>query len=213
MKNKTSITFLICLILGACQQNTDTPTQVSEKYWQAINSGDLSTAKSLVTKESQGNLIDYFSLPDNKKITLNEIKLGKEKTSIHTTITSLPANTNNTDQFYFETILVLQNGEWKIDAALTQIPTVEDIDSAPGDNQLSDALDKNLESMNETLEQSSDILNEFMQKGSKELSDSLLKGMNKMNESLRDAIDKMKQRQKDQESTDLDRDKNGQGLI
>lgn len=213
MKNKISITFLICLGLGACQQNTDTPTQVSEKYWQAINSGDLATAKSLVTKNTQANIIDYFALPDDKKITLDEIKLGKEQTSVHTTITSKSANANNADQFDFDTILVLQNGEWKIDAALTQIPTAEEIDSAQSADQLSDALDKNLDSMNEALEQGTDILNNFLQQGSKEMSDSLLKGMNEMNESLRDAIDKMKQRRNQEDSAQPPTDNNGEGLI
>ena len=212
MKHSILITLLACICLSACQQNTSTPTQVSEKYWKALKSGDITTAKSLVSKNTQANLDSYLALPDDKRLTLDNIKFGEEKTTVHTTITSQTSDTNqnqDSDQFDFETILVLEDGEWKIDASRTQIPTPQKAD----DKQFSDALQENLESMDEVLEEGADMLNEFMQEGSKEMSESLLKGMNKMNESLREAIENMKQRREQQDSPQPPADENGEGLI
>ena len=127
---------------------------------------------------------------------------------VHTTITNQPATTNqsqNPNQINFDTLLVMEDGEWKIDAAHTQLPTLKQSNKPSNSNQLSDALQKNLDSMDEAIEQGSDMLNNFLQEGSKEMSESLLKGMNKMNESLREAIEKMKQRR--------EHENNDEGLI
>lgn len=216
MKHTLSIAFLACFGLSACQQYTDSPSQVAEKYWHALKSGDFTSAKGLVTKETRTNIDNYFALPDDKKIALDSIKLSNEMAIVHTTITNHPATTNqsqNSNQINFDTILILEDGEWKIDAARTHLPTLKQANKPSNGNQLSDALQKNLDSMDEAIEQGSDMLNNFLQQGSKEMSDSLLKGMNEMNKSLRDAIDKMKQRRNQEDSVQPPTNNNGEGLI
>ena len=212
---------ILCVLLAssflvACQQNTDSPKQVAKKYWQALKSGDTVTTKQLVSKNTQTNLDNYLALPDNQKMALDEIKLGEEKTTVHTTITSLTSNASqnqSASHVNFETILILEEGKWRVDASRTQIPVPQKQETPSKDNQLSESLQKNLDSMDEALEEGADMLNEFMQEGSKEMSDSLLKGMNKMNESLREAIEKMKQRREQQDSLQPPANENGEGLI
>lgn len=216
MKHTILFALLACTSLAACQQTIDTPKQVSEKYWNALKSGDIATAKSLVSKNTQANFDSYLALPDDKRITLENIKLGEEKTTVHTTITSQASDTNqnqDSDQFDFETILVLEDGQWKIDASRTQVPVPQRQEQPSSNDQLSEALQENLDSMNEALEEGADMLNEFMQEGSREMSESLLKGMNKMNESLREAIENMKQRREQQDSPQPPANENGEGLI
>ena len=201
MKHILLITFLSFFVLSACQQ-TSTPEQVAEQYWQALKNGDNATAKKLVSKNSQKDLDNYLSLPDENIPALNGIKLGATKTSINTTIN---------DQINFETILVLEQGKWKIDASRSQPLASQQPDQPSDFDQLSGELQEN---MGQALEEGTDMLNKFMEEGSKEMSESLLKGMNKMNEALREATEKMKQRREQQDTPQQPPAKdNGEGLI
>lgn len=222
MKSLTLITLLACLSLTACKENTETPKLVSQKYWQALKNGDIATAKSLVSTNTQTDLQTYLSLPDDEKTALDNIELGTEQAIVSTLIT-VKSTVNDTNQIHdpdadhpinFETVLVLENGQWKIDASRTQVPAPKKPIISSNDKHLPDALQENLDSMDDALEQGTDMLNEFMREGSKEMSDSLLKGMNKMNDTLKDAIDKMKKRRELQEDAEPStNNKNGEGLI
>jgi hypothetical protein len=216
MKHSIFFILLAYTSLTACQQNTDSPKQVAEKYWQALKNGDTEIAKQLVSKNSQTNFDSYLALPDDKRIALDRIKLDDEKTTVHTTITSQTSNANQdqtSEHVDFETTLVMEGGQWKIDAARSHAPSPQQQAEPFNDDQLSEALQKNLDSMDEALEEGADMLNEFVQEGSREMNESLLKGMNKLNESLHEAIEKMKQRREQQESSPPPANENGEGLL
>jgi len=216
MKQLKLLALLTCISLTACEQSAESPKQVAEQYWQALKSGDIASAKKLVSNNTQTDLENYLALPGEEKIALDEINLGEEYATVTTIIASKTdigtsqAQTPNTDHHIsFDTVLILEQGKWKIDASRTQVPAPQ-----KPEEQSSDALQENLNSMDEVLEQGADMLNEFLQEGSKEMSESLLKGMNKMNESLREALEKMKQRrQMEEKSPPTTEDKNGEGLI
>ncbi len=201
MKHTLLIIFLSFFALSACQQ-TSTPEQVAEQFWQALQSGDIAAAKKLVSKNSQNDLDNYLSRLDENKPALSSIKLGETKISINTTIN---------DQTNFETILILEGSEWKIDPSHSQPPTPQLPEQSSDFDQLSDELQEN---MGQAFEEGTDMLNKFMEEGSKEMSESLLKGMNKMNEALREATEKMKQRREQQDTPQQPPAKdNGEGLI
>ena len=213
MNHSTILILLTCISLSACQHSSDNPKLVAEKYWQAIKTGDITAAKQFVSSNSQANLDAYLTLPDEEKMPLSNIDLGDELATVTTYITDKPTTIDNTESISFETVLVMENGQWKIDASRTQVPapikTVE-----PPKNSLSDSLQENLNTMDDALEEGADILNKLMQEGSKEMSDSLLKGMNKMNDALKEAVEKMKQRQEQQEKPESGSgNKNDEGLI
>lgn len=221
MKYSTLLALLASIGLTACQQDIDTPKQVTEQYWQAFKNGDIAGARTLATQNSQSNIDSYLALPDDEKNSLNGIILGEEL-AIVSTIISIQTKTTDPSQsatkkesVKFDTVLMLENGQWKVDASRTQNPARQEAVDTSIDDQLSDALQQNLESLDEAMEQGADVLNKFMQEGSKEMSESLLKGMNKMNETMREAIEKMKQRREQQDSpTNPDSEKeNGEGLI
>ena len=210
MKLSTILIVLASINLIACQQETDSPRQVTEKYWRALKNGDSETARQLVSNTSQHDFDQEMARPENIKIPLNEISVGTEQMTVTTIITS------NGQHIAFDTVLIQENGDWKIDVSRTQIPVVQ-AGEPQTEAPLPDALQENLDSMNEALEEGADMLNEFMHEGSKEMSESLLKGMEKMNESLREAMDKMKERREQQESeqapADQNNNGNGEGLI
>ena len=219
MKLSNTLIILSCLSLAACLENANTPKQVSEQYWQAIKNGDITAAKKLVTKGSQPDMDNYFALSSEDKISLDEILLSDEHARVKTTVISKTTNLDQTEQeksrTAFDTILVLEDGHWKIDTSRSQLPSLEKTADVSSD-QLSEAFQENLDTMDEALGEGAEILNKFMQEGSKEMSETLLKGMNKMNESLREAVEKMKQRreqQKQEQPANEPESQNGEGLL
>lgn len=210
MKHSTIFILLTCLSLSACQQSTESPKLIAEKYWQSLKTGDFSTAKKLVSTTTQANLDEYLALADEEKSPLTNIEFGSELATVTTLISDNP---NAIETNSFETILVMENGQWKIDASRTQVPAPKK-PVEPTQKPLSDSLQENLNTMDDALEEGADILNKFMHEGSKEMSDSLLKGMNKMNEALKEAVEKMKQRREQQETPESDTNyKTEEGLI
>ncbi|MCW8922350.1 MAG: hypothetical protein OQK69_01785 [Gammaproteobacteria bacterium] len=221
MQNTTIFALLACTFLTACQQTSNTPKQVAEQYWQALQHGDIAAAKKLVSKNSQASLDNYLALPDEQKILIDKVSLGREQASVTTIINpdavsgNAPQNQHIEKQMHsLESILILEDGQWKIDASLTQAPVSPLPEASPNLDQLSEALQKNLESMDQAIEQGTGMLNELMKEGSKEMSESLLEGMNKMSEALRQATEKMKQRREQQQTpAPPPADNNGEGLI
>lgn len=200
--------------LSACQPNTETPSQVTKNYWQALKNNDLVAASKLASKDSQSDLSHYFKLLDEEKIPLDEIYLGAERATVMTNIrpesttieTAPPGSPADLPEITFETVLVLEEGQWKVDATRTQTPLLQKPAELSPDAPL-----------NEALQESAEMLNQFMREGSREMSETFLEGMNKMNETLREAIDKMRQRREQQQPpqppADENNDANGAGLI
>lgn len=211
MKHLISSIFAI-ITLTACQSTANSPKQVAEQYWQALQKGDTETARKLVSQDTQQSLENFLALPATERNSFNTVSLGTEQSSVATIIGTPDADTNNQQQF--NTVLIMENGSWKINASHTLEAAADVIINKPDQE---DSLQQKLDSMDKALEEGTDILNEFMQEGSKEMSESLLKGMNKMNESLRDAIEKMKRRREQQnhpeQPADDIQEKNGEGLL
>lgn len=208
MKILHSFILLTSISLTACQLQTDSPRQVTEQYWQALKNGNSAAARQLVSSSSQPEFDQEEALPADNKLPLDDISLGTEQMTVTTIIT------HNGQHIAFDTVLVQQDCEWKIDASRTHIPAIK-TPEAPAEEQIPDALQENLDSMSESLEEGAELLNELMQEGSKEMSESLRKGMDKMNEALREAMEKMKQRREQQESEPApeQQNNNGEGLL
>ncbi|MDT8451222.1 MAG: hypothetical protein RQ936_00585 [Gammaproteobacteria bacterium] len=222
MKYSTFITLLAVISLSACQPNSETPSQVTKNYWQALKNNDLVAASKLVTKDSQSDLSHYFKLPHEEKIPLDEIYLGAERATVTTIIrsesttidTAPPGSLAVLPEITFETILILEDGQWKVDVTRTQTPVLQKPDELSPDTPSSDL---DTAPLNEALQESAEMLNQFMREGSREMSETFLEGMNKMNEALREAIDKMKQRREQQEPaqppTNENNDAENEGVI
>ena len=117
---KLLITSFVLLLVSACMEKADTPKQVTEKYWDALRVGDQVAARKLVSKGTQQNLDAYLALKPDQKTSLGKISLGAEQTTVTTII--YPINAAPGIQHETETLLILEDGLWKIDAARTQVP-------------------------------------------------------------------------------------------
>ncbi len=203
MQYSAFISLLAVISLSACQPSTESPGQVTKEYWQALKNNDLTSASELVSENSQSHLSRYFELPNEEKIPLHEIYVGAEYATVTTVISPESSATeeatgqsqSDIPTMTFETILTLEDGRWKVDAARTQNPVLQVPDQSSDDaSSYPDTAP-----LNEALQESAEMLNQFMREGSREMSETFLEGMNKMNETLREAIDKMKQRREQQE--------------
>lgn len=202
-------TLFLSFFLTACMHQADDPREVASSYWQALKNGDNETARSLVSTESQQAFDDYTALPADSKTAIGNVSLGTEKTTI---ITLVYPDGNVPDDFdTFDTVLVMEDGKWRIDAERTIIPR-----PAPSDreldelaDQLSESMQENIDSLEEAMNEGMKLLDEALREGSRDMGESMLKGMEEMNRALRESIEEM---QKQREES-RDKEAEGEGLI
>ena len=219
MNTKLLLALTLSLTLSACIEGKNTPKQVAQKYWDALQKGDHETARQLTSKESQQELDEYLTLPPEQKTTLDIIELGTQQAVVNTVI--YPREEAPDSHHNIETVLVLENGDWKVDASRTQppppkTPTEQELEELA--QQLSESMQDNIDSMDGALTEGMKMLNEALRDGSKEMGESMLKLMDDLNKSMKQSIDKMKQRnqhKKQEEPKDeLQPDPNrGEGMI
>lgn len=198
MKNTLLILFVPVLL--ACSQPAENPRDVARKYWQALKSGNAEAARKLVSTGTQSDFENYLALSPEQKTPIGEINLGTEKTTV---VTIIYPDADTPDEYRaFDTVLVLENGQWKIDASNSVPPepaahTDHEMDELA--EQLSDSMQENLDSIEDTMSEGMRMLNEALREGSHQMGESLLRGMEEMNRSLKESIEKMQQRRKQQQ--------------
>jgi len=196
IKQSFFLLILTSLLLSACTQPAEDPKVIADKYWKYIQSGNIDEAKKLASINSQPVLQQHRNRIDQN----TQINNAGAKTIINTTVTTIDAD-NNRHSETFNTVLVLQQGQWKVDVEQSQIPP------APGEtekqikqlaNELSESMQENIESMDDAMNQGMQLLNEALRDGSKEMGDSLLQMMDELNTTMQKSINKMKQRREQQ---------------
>ncbi len=158
-----------------------------------MQTGNIKEAEKLVTINSRRMLQDHSKRMDS----ITQLNNGEATTIVSTTITTIDPTNNYHHTETFNTILVLQQGQWKVDLNNSQIPPTpstkkEEMEKLA--DELSESMQENIESIDETMNQGMQMLNEALQEGSKEMGDSLLHLMNELNNSMQESINKMKKR-------------------
>jgi uncharacterized protein YicC (UPF0701 family) len=186
---KKIFAFAACLLLGGCMQAAD-PKDIAQQYWQAMQAGDYAKARSMVSSSTQFTFDQYAKLPANEKTPLNAVALTDTRAVVTTII-----NTGNSSA-QFNTVLVLENGQWEVDANETHIPpATSSLEQNLNDmvKQLSSAMDGNVDQMKKTLSKGVDMLNDVVQNRSQEISESVNTKMKQLNQSIQDAMRKLEQ--------------------
>jgi mevalonate kinase len=132
---------------------------------------------------------------------ITQLDNSKARTIVSTTITRTNPDTNYRQTETFDTVLVLQQGEWKVDLNNTHIPpspSEREEELQQLKQELSESMQENIESMDDAMSEGMQILNEALQEGSKEMGDSLLHMMNELNKTMQESIEKMKERRQQQ---------------
>ena len=187
------LTVLLSVSLFACNQAAEDPKSVADKFWQHMQTGNTIEAKKLVSTNSHA----AFTKLKDKIATIQQLKNNDAITIVNTTITSAEPDNSYTHTQTFDTILVLQDGQWKIDADRTHAPlspSAKEKEMQELADKLSGSMQENVESIDKAMTQGMKMLNEAMRDGSKEMGESFLHMMNELNSSMQKSIDKMKQR-------------------
>jgi len=188
---------LSALALSACNQQAEDPKTVADKYWQNMQTGNIAEAEKLVTTDSRNAL----PAQTERMTSIATVDNGEARTIVTTTITTTKPDTDYRQIETFDTVLVLQQGQWKVDLNNTEVPpspTAREEQLQQLKQELSESMKENVESMDEAMTQGMEMLNEALQEGSKEMGDSLLEMMNELNSTMKESIEKMKQRREQQ---------------
>ena len=100
--------------------NAESQLAVAKGFWDAMNAKDIQAARSFVTKGSADKLqIKDKDTTASCKVTFGDIKIEDNKTTIETT---MQTNDGTTEfQVQMQTILVKEEGQWKVDAEQTMM--------------------------------------------------------------------------------------------
>ena len=210
---KTSIALLLTtLLFTSCADTTDNPSQVAEKYWRAIQQGDTETAKQLITSSSNAKFNEHIKSLENT--TIDNFVVDNEKTTVTTIIN--PEAPVPGDELIFETRLLLENYQWKIDLNNTQVPqlSLKEKELKTLADELSKTMQKNVDSMEDVLGEGMGMLNDVLRDGSEEMGKSMLEAMKGLNDKMKESIERMKEhRNKNDAKPKQTDDISGEGLI
>ncbi len=188
---------LFSLLLTGCNQPVDNPKTVADKYWQHIQAGNLVEAEKLATANSQTALQQH-----QQRLSANtSLSNDNATTTVTTTITTVDPSTNYQHQETFSTVLVIHQGQWKVDANRSTIPPEADAQEKEI-QQLSDefaqSMQENVKSLDEAMTKGMQMLNETLRDSSQEMGGTLLNLMNKLNSTMQKSIENMEQRREQQ---------------
>lgn len=209
MKPARLLFALFLLAQAACSQ-ADDPKHVADSYWQALRSGDVEAARALVSSDSRQAFRTFVESPENLAAA-GEIELGAQTARVATVL--YPASAPD-DSRAFDTLLVLENGEWKIDAEHTRVPPAT-AGKGPEEQAvpMSESMQENIDSMEQSLSESMEMLHETLREGSREMGESLLRGMQELNRSMRESIEQMRERRERESPAPAPPAADGQGAI
>ena len=192
-----TLILLLSISLVACTQTENDPAIVANKYWQHLQAGNFTEAEKLVSSDSHHAL----SAHSERMTSISTLDNGEAKTIVNTTITTIDPKRNISHTQTFNTVLVLQHGQWKVDANQSPLPpqpTTKEEELQQLTVELSGSMQENIESIDEAMTQGMEMLNEALHEGSKEMGESMLQMMDELNNTMQESIDKMKQRRQQQ---------------
>ena len=203
-------TLFLALFLSACMHQAENPRDVASRYWQALKNGDEAAARNLVASNSLQAFDDYIGAPAEQKTAIGEVNLGAEQTTVITII--YPDSSAPDDFETFDTVMVLEDGHWKIDLERTNVPRPPPSERELEElaEQLSDSMQENIDSIEEAMKQGLQMLDNALREGSRDMGESMLKGMEEMNRALRDSIEEMQKRREPQKPQ---KEGDGEGMI
>ena len=196
VKQKIGYLLLVLMFaatLAGCSDN-NSPTVVSQSFWQAMAAGNLAAAKKLATAGS----MDGVSVTDDREVTnlqFGDVSEEGGYTLVATEFDSV--NSGSTVAMSFETVLEQEQGQWRVNFNRT-IKSMLGSSFEQLQNALSESITEAGESIGEavnevmvdTVEEMSDVLQgaaEEMQKAADELRDSL---QDEADETLNDKTDR-----------------------
>ncbi len=169
MRGLRAVVAALPLVL-ACGAPAPSPQQVCERFWEALRTGDVATAKACASASS-ATLVD--TLRDDRRI--EEVLLGETLQSESSAIvrTSLVTSIGE-DRFdtTFDTHLVREAEEWRVDVHATQREMTTAIFAASL-RQMGEALGQGVQEFSEALEEGTEEMKRAIREALEELEEEL----------------------------------------
>ncbi|NIM19873.1 MAG: hypothetical protein GTO51_06470 [Candidatus Latescibacteria bacterium] len=113
------LAFLIPLIFS-CSSGEDESLAVAKAFWQALEDQDIEKARSYATKETAASLKPNDNEEDKDvDIVFGEVTFEDGKSIVETTMRASDDETSM--DIPLKTVLVKEEGEWKVDVNLTMM--------------------------------------------------------------------------------------------
>jgi hypothetical protein len=166
---RVHLTYLTAVLFITGCAGGDDPRAIADAFWTASKEGDVERAKTYVAEGSTAKIQN----PDESGSSVGEFTLGEsaidgDRATVETTVTS--AGTQEME-LSFQTVLVRQEGAWKVDLDQT---TGEMMKSLFG-GSMGDFAEKMGQAMGEALGEGMKAMGEGMAQGLKAAADSLEK--------------------------------------
>jgi ElaB/YqjD/DUF883 family membrane-anchored ribosome-binding protein len=195
---RTIAIFALVTAVTGCLQKSDDPKAIADHYWQLLKEGKYTQAEKYLTRDSRHRISDDAKLIDS----IGKLENGEARTIVTTTITRINPKTRYSYQQTFNTVMVLEDGEWKIDANQSTIPapmSENDQKMQQFSDDFSNEMDKKMKSIDRNMKEGIKTLNEMFEQGSQEMEQSLIEMMDQLDKSMNESIDRLKQRREQQQ--------------
>lgn len=114
---KVLVVLVVVATMAGCRSGAQDPKQVAQQFWNAVRVGDFEKVKPLVTRASAQSMKPEEKGDFNKEgeVVVGAAKVEGERALVETTIKdkgfTIP----------FQTIVVKEEGKWKVDADQTMV--------------------------------------------------------------------------------------------
>jgi hypothetical protein len=161
MSKRVTVIFLSLVVLFSfgCS-NSDESVTVAKNFWKAMEDRDLERAKSYATKATANSLnINEENKDQEVEIIFGEVTKEDGKTMVTTTMRT--TQDENTMDIAMKTVLVKEEGEWKVDVDQTMM------------SLFGGAMGAMMESMKEGMEEMGKAMADEMKAGFEEMGNDL----------------------------------------
>jgi hypothetical protein len=117
MKRRCAVFGLLVLGATACSQSSGDPKQVAAAFWEATQAGDIELAKSYAVESGSTELSQPDGDSSIEAFTLGETTIDGEEATVETRVTTRAEQ--GTIDVDFQTVLVRETGEWRVDLGRT----------------------------------------------------------------------------------------------
>jgi hypothetical protein len=161
MSKRVAIIFLgLAVLFSFGCSNSDESVTVAKNFWKAMEDRDIETARSFATRESAGSLtINEENADQDVEIIFGEVTTEDGKTMVATTMKTVQDETEM--EIPMQTVLVKEEGKWKVDVNLTMM------------SLFGGAMGAMMDSMKEGFEEMGEAMADEMKAGFEEMSKEL----------------------------------------
>lgn len=144
-------------VAAACGAPPPAPDEVTKRFWQALHAGDVEAARLEASAPSAALLDSASAAGDMGNLLVGETLRNEQKAIVRTSMTTIDDDVEL--NVVFNTHLVLEDEQWKVDVGATQDEVVR-ATFAAGMKLVGEAIGQGIEDFGAAMEQGAAELKE-----------------------------------------------------